>query len=55
MVKTKTHRPTSSFCLRCSGASFPNRRIMVWRAITFLIPGRRASTTSLGNNNMAKI
>lgn len=38
---------TSSFRLRSSGTSFPSALIMVWRVTTFLMVGRRASTSSL--------
>ena len=51
MVKSKSNKLTSSFSLSSLGASFPNRRIMVWRACTSLIPGSRASTTILQYRN----
>lgn len=53
VVKTKH---TSSFSLSAFGASLPRSRIMVWRAKTFLISGRRTSTISLKRKrNLCKI
>lgn len=51
MVKSKSNKPTASFSFSSLGASFPIRRIMVWRASTFLIPGSWASTTILKYSN----
>lgn len=51
---TQIHKqPTSSFCFTAGEASFPNRRMVVWRSITLWMVGIRSSRTSLKRSSVS--